>query len=236
MQDASAITGIVPAAGLGTRMPHLPHAKELLCVSGRPVIDFSLDQLRLAGVDRCAAVVSSRKPELIRHLESTDGLAVRFVYQDVPAGLAAAVALGLPDDGTACLLLPDTVIRPGDALRRVRGAYEASGADLMLGVFPTARAHELGPVRLSADGEVIEVQDKPAQTDLANSWGMAMWGPRFSDLLRAAVARDPGANLGLLFHAATTTLAVRGIWFADGAFHDTGTPDGLRAAEDFLSR
>jgi len=235
MQDEEAITGIVPAAGLGTRMPHLAYAKELLPVSGRAVIDFSLDQLRTAGVAQCAAVVSDRKPELIRHLQTTGGLAMHLVYQDVPAGLASAVALGLPDAGAACLLLPDTVIRPADALRRVRTMYETSEADLVLGVFPTARARELGPVRLTDDGRVTQVQDKPAHTDLANSWGMAVWGPRFSDMLRGAVARDPATNLGLLFHAATAAMRVRGVWFADGAFHDTGTPEGLRAAEYFLS-
>ena len=121
-------------------------------------------------------------------------------------------------------------------MRRVRAAYEASGADLVLGVFSTARPHALGPVRLNSEGRVTEVQDKPGQTDLANSWGMAVWGPRFSDMLRKAVARDPATNLGLLFHAATTAMTVRGVWFAEGAFHDTGTPEGLRAAEDFLSR
>lgn len=236
MNTATAITGILPAAGLGSRMAPLPHAKELLAVCGVPVIDFSLDQLRAAGVAACTAVVSDRKPELVRHLQAADGFSMTFARQETPTGLAAAVALGLPEAGMACLLLPDTLVRPADALKQVRAEFESSGADLVLGVFSTDRPCELGPVRLSADGRVTEVQDKPPQTDLANSWALAIWGPRFSRALRDAVACDATANMGLLFHAATATMAVRGVWFAGGAFHDTGTPRGLRDAEDFLSR
>ena len=35
-------------------------------------------------------------------------------------------------------------------------------ADLVLGVFPTDRPEQLGPIRIDADGRVVAVQDKPA--------------------------------------------------------------------------
>lgn len=234
--------GIIPAAGLATRLGPLGYPKELLpitYVQGEgghlrplPVIEASLRQLRTAGIGRCMVVTSERKPELAQYLGSGGaiGLDIAYVRQSEAGGLAAAVALTVPwtRGAASCLLLPDTIVRPLDALKTMRAAFESRGADLVLGVFPTAKPRELGPVRFDASSRVIEVQDKPATTDLANSWGLAIWGDRFSQQIAAA---PPDANLGLLFHqAAQSGLNVIACWFETGEFHDVGTPKGLAEA------
>jgi glucose-1-phosphate thymidylyltransferase len=183
-------------------------------------------------------ITSERKPELAQYLGGGGaiGLDIAYVQQTKAEGLAAAVALTAPwtMGSASCLLLPDTIVRPRDALKTMRAAFEAHGADLVLGVFPTAKPKELGPVRFDADMRVTEVQDKPAETDLANSWGMAIWGARFSETIAAAA---PNANLGLLFHqAAQNGLAVIACWFPDGEFHDVGTPKGLAEALPVLMK
>jgi len=183
-------------------------------------------------------ITSEHKPELAHYLGGGGaiGLDIAYVQQTKAEGLAAAVALTAPwtMGSASCLLLPDTIVRPLDALKTMRTAFEARGADLVLGVFPTAKPKELGPVRFNADMRVTEVQDKPAETDLANSWGMAIWGARFSETIAAAA---PNANLGLLFHqAAQNGLAVIACWFPDGEFHDVGTPKGLAEALPVLMK
>ena len=158
------------------------------------------------------------------------------MQQSKAEGLAAAVALTTPwtRGSASCLLLPDTIVRPLDALKTMREAFETRSADLVLGVFPSERPKELGPVRFDADGKVTEVQDKPGQTDLANSWGLAIWGDRFSQMIAAA---PPNANLGRLFHqAAQSGLTVIACWFEDGEFHDVGTPKGLAEALPVLMK
>lgn len=234
--------GVIPAAGLGSRIGPLDHAKELLPIAqvegrAQPVIEASLRQLKTAGIGRSLVITSSRKPELTAYLRGDGGLglAFEFVEQKSPQGLAAAVALTVPaaQGCASCLLLPDTILRPFDALKIMRAAFESSGADLVLGVFPTARPRDLGPVRFDKEMRVTEVQDKPAETDLANTWGLAIWGRRFSDLLAAA---PPNANLGRLFHHAVTSgLHVTACWFAEGDFHDVGTPEGLARARSVFS-
>jgi len=78
---------------------------------------------------------------------------------------------------------------------------------------------------------VIEVQDKPAETDLANSWALAVWGPAFAELLGDAVKRNPAQTLGAVFQQAVDAgLNVRAVWFEGGAFYDVGTPKGLAEA------
>jgi glucose-1-phosphate thymidylyltransferase len=240
--------GVIPAAGIASRMAPLDYSKELLPITyvadgggalrPMPVIEASFRQLRTAGIDRCAVVISDRKPELMRYLGHGGGIGldIAFLNQSRPDGLAAAVALSVPwtGDANACLLLPDTIVRPDDALRQVCAAFESHDADLVLGVLPTQRPQELGPVRFDADMRVLEVQDKPAATDLDNSWALAVWSPRFSQLLKAAVAQAPpdaGPALGSVFHRAIGAgLKVRAVWFAQGQFFDLGTPRGLAEA------
>ncbi len=114
---------------------------------------------------------------------------------------------------------------------RVR-CLKSAKADLVLGVLPTAKPRELGPVRFDGQMRVIEVQDKPAETDLnRTSWALAVWGPRFGELLAGAVKQNAGQTLGAVFQQAVDVgLNVCAVWFADGAFYDVGTPKGLAEA------
>jgi glucose-1-phosphate thymidylyltransferase len=238
--------GIIPAAGIASRLGPLGYPKELLPIayvadeSGgalrpMPVIEASFRQLRAAGVGRCAVITSDRKTELVRYVGGGGaiGLDVAFLLQSRPDGLAAAVALAAPwtEGCNACLLLPDTIVRPADALKQVRAVFETAQADLVLGVFPTARPQELGPVRFDSDMRVSEVLDKPEATDLENTWAMAMWGPRFTALLQAKISGGDTRTLGDIFNGAVGAgLKVMAVWFPQGQFHDVGTPRGLTEA------
>ena len=226
------MTGLIPAAGMATRLGG--QLKELVEVRGAPVIHASLAQLRRAGVNRAVVVIAEHKLELARALGdgTAFGLALAYVMR-APRGLTDALDAArswlVNDD--ACLVLPDTLLGPDDALARICAECAAANADLVLGVFPTDRPLELGPVRVAADGNVVEVLDKPASTDLRNTWGMAAWSPRITQLIADAVASDPKIVLGAVFQRAIERgLRVRAVTFDDGYFIDVGTPAGLAAA------
>src|SRR6185295_13346324 len=72
--------GLVPAAGLGSRLAPFAYPKELLPiihtrkgtdgkVSVRPVMQFSLDLLRRAGLTNCYIIISNWKFEIARMFE-----------------------------------------------------------------------------------------------------------------------------------------------------------------------
>jgi glucose-1-phosphate thymidylyltransferase len=241
----SEYVGVIPAAGIASRLGPLGYPKELLPITyvagdgghlrPMPVIEASFRQLRDAGIGRALVITSDRKPELMQYLGNGGGIGLdlAFLQQARADGLAAAVALALPwtRGANACLLLPDTIVRPETALNEVRSLFEAAKADLVLGVLPTGKPKELGPVRFDSDMRVIEVQDKPVETDLNNSWAIAVWGPAFAELLADAVKQNPAIALGGVFQQAVETgLNVRAVWFARGAFYDVGTPKGLAEA------
>jgi len=234
--------GVIPAAGLGTRLAPKGYPKELLPIvmrteegaGAQPVVISSLEQMRRAGVVECAVVIADWKLEIVRVLgEQAAGVALAYVVRSVPRGLADALVAPLPwiRGRNVCLALPDTLITPDDALAQVVTELAASNADLVLGVFPTEHPEQLGPVRIADDGQVLEVLEKPAHTDLRTTWGLAAWSPRFTELLDEAVRGEPTITLGAVFaRARTTGLAVRAVWFPAGRFLDVGTPAGLAAA------
>jgi glucose-1-phosphate thymidylyltransferase len=245
--ERSEAVGLIPAAGLGTRLLPLAYPKELLPITyteadgrvvPRPVLQASLEQMRRADVRRCTVVIAEWKLELVRVFGdgAALGIDLAYVVRGVPRGLSDALAAALPwlGDADACLALPDTLIAPEDALARVREERARSGADVVLGVFPTDHPEELGPVRVDASGAVVEVLDKPAATDLRNTWGLATWSPRFSALLAREVAAAPEREkpvLGALFQRALEAgLAVRAVVFESGRFVDVGTSRGLAEA------
>lgn len=239
--------GVIPAAGLATRLLPLAYPKELLPItyaeSGgrlvpRPVLQASLDQMRRARVHECVIVIAEWKLELVRVFGDGSALdmSLAYVVRGVPRGLADAVDAATPwlEGRDVVLALPDTLIAPDDALARVRAEREATGADVVLGVFPTAHPEQLGPVRVANGGHVLEVLDKPATTDLRNTWGLAVWSPHFTDLLAREVAAAPADAkpvLGAMFQRAIELgLSVRAVEFAAGHFLDVGTPEGLAEA------
>ena len=248
--------GVIPAAGLGTRLAPLGYPKELLPIVYRtipmpgvnpgistmddagvmpqPIVIASLEQMQRAGVADCVVVIAESKLEIARVLgERAAGVALAYVVRSVPRGLADALDAthAWTRDRDVCLSLPDTLIAPDDALARVVAELRGSGADLVLGVFPTEHPEQLGPVRIADDGRVLEVLDKPAKSDVRNTWGIAAWSPRFTALLHDAVATSQTVVLGHVFDRAVKSgLAVRAIAFTDGRFIDVGTPAGLATA------
>lgn len=243
--QASDFVGIIPAAGIAARLRPSRYVKELLpvayLVDGQtsstlpvPVVSLSLAKLKTAGIEHCIVTISDRKPELLRYLGdgSEFGLHLAYVQQMAPTGLAAAVDLAYEwtPGRYGCLLLPDTVIYPSDAMLRLRQTMERERPDLLLGVFPTAIPEQLGPVRFDDDGRVYEILDKPASTDLLNTWAMAIWSPEFSEMLHGFVASFPDSSpvLGDVFNLAVERgMDVRAVWFPEGSFVDIGTVKGL---------
>lgn len=239
--------GILPAAGKGTRLRPLNYPKELLPIRYRwsedgaaampsLLVEYSLDALRRAGAERAVLIVSDTKPEILRYLRdgSDSGVKLAYVVQSQPLGLAHAVDQAYAwSAGSGCgsmLALPDTVFEPLDALARVRAKLEDAGCDLALGVFPTDRPEQLGPVSSSPEGRVLRVLDKPERTELRNTWALAAWTPRFSTFLHEhlAVSRPEDVLLGGVFDAACREgLDVRAVHFPGGRFRDLGTPLGI---------
>jgi glucose-1-phosphate thymidylyltransferase len=239
--------GIVPAAGAGSRLAPYRAPKELIQVGYRSVegrllpkaaIEHVLSAMRGGGADRAFVVLSPAKWDVFRYLGSGEHLGMDLAYlcQEAALGMPAALDLATPflADRTVGMGMPDTIVAPDDCFARLFDFHDATGADLSLGVFPTAEPHRLAPVVIEPGSHrVLAVVDKPPVPPAANTWGIAAWSPVFTELLHAFVSDalpEPGRELLLsdVFVAAVAAgLQVRALTFETGEFHDIGTPAGL---------
>lgn len=240
----SKFIGVVPAAGLGSRLAPFAYPKELLPIIYtkdessrevvlRPVMQFSLDLLRTAGVTHCYVIISNWKFEIIRIFEdgASAGISLSYIIRNTPNGLADAVncVSTWAAEHCVCLVLPDVIIQPQDALHRVCIEQLSTGADVVLGVFPSNAPEQFGPVSFSQDGDVHAVFDKPTHTKIRNTWGIAAWSPVFTKYLNALSSdRILEISLGDAFQRAIENgLKIRAVYFANGTFIDLGTPEAM---------
>ncbi len=238
--------GILPAAGRARRLHPFRYPKELLPIAFAPegngtgarpipVAEYSLRAFGLAGVGQCLFVIADWKTELLRYFGDGSDLGIHIAYlnQKEANGLADAVDLGFEwlRGDNVCLALPDTVFRPINAVESICRQLLTRGSDLVLGVFPADQPQHLGPVRIGADGRVIEVQDKPTRTDLMNTWGIAAWSATFTQFLHDALSSrndDRYRPIGHFFNLAVIDgLKVHAVFFEDGQYVDVGVADGI---------
>ncbi|MFA8386961.1 MAG: UTP--glucose-1-phosphate uridylyltransferase [Pelagibaca sp.] len=147
-------TAIFPVAGLGTRFLPATKAtpKELLPVLDTPLIQYAIDEVRAAGIERIVFVSHESKPAIERHVmddlhlrrsleaRGKDDIAdelkeaalhhgtddVLFTLQNEPKGLGHAVlcARDYVLDGAVAVILPDDLILGASCLSEMAGAYE----------------------------------------------------------------------------------------------------------------
>ena len=195
---------VIPVAGLGTRL--LPatrsQPKEMLPIVDKPVVQYVVEELLAAGIERVLFVTGRRKraiedhfdadPELERALgldppsDPRGGLKVMYTRQLRPAGLGDALryAEGFGDGRGVVVALGDTIIAapspsgPG-IIARLIDAYQTSGASAALAVVEVedAAVSSYGIVSGTQLGDgIIEVSDvieKPEPTEVTSRLAIA---------------------------------------------------------------
>ena len=249
------LVGLAPAAGLATRLGDLPGSKEILPLVYRPGPDGSaravtgMDRLlrsfAVGGASRALVLLRRGKGDIPEWIG--DGLehGLDVAYRVLPRSesvvetlLAARPFLG---GARAALGFPDIVYRPDDTFAHLARRQEESRAAIVLGLFPCEAAERSDMVEIDERGRVLSIRVKQPDTGLRWAWGQAVWDRRFTDLL-ARFHADPGPLAGELFpgHAVQRALdeglPVQAVPFEDGVFLDTGTPEGLERAREWLER
>ena len=227
---------IVLAAGLGTRMRlhngHVP--KPLVKVGGKSLIDYALDRLADAGVERVVVNVHHLADAVERHLATRQR--PQIVISDERAtlhGTGGGVVKALPQLGAPFLLInADTVwldgVKPNIA--RLAEAFDPGAMDALLLLAPTTDSIGYagrGDFAMLPDGRLRRRGEREVVPFVYA--GAAILTPA---LFAAAPA---GAfALGLLFDRA----AERGRLFGlrlEGVWMHVGTPEAVVAAEAALA-
>jgi len=179
-------TAIVTAAGAGTRLGELGqrHSKAMVPIAGRPLIDWGLQRLRDAGVERIIVVAHADDAALREFVRSTHR-DVAVALQDERRGIADAISRALPliDDTAYLACACDSLFDADDIATIVARGQSRPGAAIVgvLAMHPGASASR-SAVRL--DGErVVAIVEKPPPGSMATELVAAplYWLPRAVD-------------------------------------------------------
>ena len=237
--------GIIPAAGLGSRIQPLAFSKELLPVGSRfddgverprAVSEYLVERLIAGGADKLCFVISPGKSDILAYYGARIwGADIAYVVQPSAGGLCDAMFRALPLIGPeepVAIGLPDTIWFPEN------GIADLPSDLLSFLLFPVDRPELFDAVVTDGSGSVLEIEVKRPGARSNWIWGaVKMPGRVFHDLYRLWC--KPGRRdeyLGTLVNAYLAS-GGRALGLQGGtAYVDVGTLHGYREAIALLSK
>jgi glucose-1-phosphate thymidylyltransferase len=234
--------GIVPAAGVGSRIQPLAFSKELLPVGvrrdgaaerPRAVSEYLLDRMLRGGATKVCFVISPGKSDIVEYFGGSYGRAnLCYAVQEQPAGLCDALFRALPliaPEEEVLVGLPDTVWFPEDGYCRLEG-----GLSFLL--FHVDRPELFDAVVMDGHGGVREIQVKSPRPKTQWVWGAFRLHARVLHELNALWLERQREDeyLGTLINEYLARGGRATGIPAGEAYVDTGTLHGYREAMELL--
>ncbi|WP_420597420.1 glucose-1-phosphate thymidylyltransferase [Deinococcus sp.] len=230
--------GIIPAAGLGTRLRPLTFTrpKPVLKVAGKPIILHAIETLHAAGITELAVIVSDLTHTEIEYaLGKVPGLEVTFIDQSEQLGLGHAVSMAREwvGDDPVCVYLGDNLFEYG--VKSYVEQFEREQPDALIALVEVPDPSAFGVARLE-EGRIVELLEKPKNppSNLAVA-GAYIFSPRIFGILADLKPSARGEYeitdaIQELIASGGTVLGQR----VQGWWKDTGKPDDLLDANRLL--
>jgi glucose-1-phosphate thymidylyltransferase len=236
--------GILPAAGIGSRIQPLAFSKELLPVGSRlvdgaerpcAVSEYLIERMIKGGADKICFVISPGKSDIMEYYGAGYGeVCIAYVVQPQATGLCDAIFRSSPliaINETAIVGLPDTIWFPEGALA------ELPDDVLSLLLFPVEKPELFDAVVLKGTERVQEIQVKQKGASSHWVWGAFKISGRILEELRQLWIKRNKTDeyFGSLVNAYLAQGGeVVGIK-AGKSYVDVGTLHGYRSAIRLLS-
>lgn len=235
--------GIILAGGSGTRLYPITIAvsKQLLPVYDKPMIYYPLSTLMMAGINEVLIISTPVYLDMFEMLlgdGSSLGMKISYKVQEKPVGLADAFRLGkdfIGNDNVSLILGDNMIYGPG-LEKMLKEASTLKEGGVIFG-YEVSDPTSYGVVETNKDGIAISIEEKP-ENPKSN---LAVPGLYFYDNEVVKIASDikPSARGELEITDVNRIYMEKGklkvIPLGRGfAWFDTGTPDRLNDASDFV--
>lgn len=235
--------GIILAGGSGTRLYPITLAvsKQLLPVYDKPMIYYPLSTLMQAGINEVLIISTPIHIGMFESLlgDGKDlGMKLSYKIQEKPVGLADAFRLGEEFIGndTVSLILGDNMIYGPGLEEMLQNASKLKEGGVIFG-YEVSDPTSYGVVEMDKSGNAISIEEKP----LKPKSNLAVPGLYFYDNSVVEIAKNikPSARGEIEITDVNKEYMDRGnlkvLTLGRGfAWFDTGTPDRLNDAADFV--
>ena len=230
--------GIIPAAGLGTRLRPLTFTrpKPVLKVAGKPIILHAIETLHAAGITELAVIVSDLTHTEIEYaLSKVPDLDVTLIDQPEQLGLGHAVSMAREwaADDDVCVYLGDNLFEYG-VVSYVE-QFKRDKPDALIALVEVPDPSAFGVARMDG-GRIVELIEKPKNppSNLAVA-GAYLFSSRIFEVLARLSPSARGEfeitdAIQELIASGGTVLGQR----VQGWWKDTGKPDDLLDANRLL--
>jgi glucose-1-phosphate thymidylyltransferase len=247
------IVGLVPAAGIASRLGKLPYSKEIMPLPGMKdkasVLSENLvGYFRQAEIDKLYFIIRKGKWDIPEYYGdgSSFGVNIGYLMMNLPFGTPFTISQAFPfvRDKIVALGFPDILFEPVDAFKTLKNRFLETVADIMLGIVPSEHYLRSDMIEFDLQGRMKDIVIKQNRPDLKHSWFIALWRPSFSvfmsDQLNRVLSRNKEGKIpvsdgtfrelymgDIIREAILSGMKTDYLLFGDGYYRDMGTWEEL---------